>query len=58
MKVIVYVNYLGNTYNWDELNPDEKKEISEKLNDQMAKRLGYRRKAPRRVPADSIDSNY
>ena len=42
MKVIIYVNYKGQRYNWDELREEKQKEFTEKLNKQTANALGYK----------------
>ena len=41
MKVLIFVNYQGNQYEWDNLTNEEKKEMTEKLNQQTADQLGY-----------------
>lgn len=50
MKVIVYVNYQGENLCWNDISGEKQKEIAEKLNEQTAKHLGYKRKAPKKVP--------
>ena len=41
MNVLIFVNYQGNQYEWDNLTDEEKKEMTEKLNQQTADQLGY-----------------
>ena len=41
MNVLIFVNYQGNQYEWDNLTNEEKKEMTEKLNQQTADQLGY-----------------
>ena len=41
MKVVVFVNYQGKQYQWDNLTNEEKKKMTEKLNRQTADQLGY-----------------
>ncbi len=41
MKVLIFVNYQGNQYEWDNLTNEEKKEMTKKLNQQTADQLGY-----------------
>lgn len=41
MKVLIFVNYQGNQYEWDNLTEQEKKKMTEKLNQQTADQLGY-----------------
>ncbi len=41
MKVLIYVNYQGQEYCWDDLTDEQKKEIRKKLNKQTADQLGY-----------------
>lgn len=44
MKVVIYVNHKGQTYNWDDLTKSQQKEFTEKLNQQTADQLGYVKK--------------
>jgi hypothetical protein len=41
LKVLIFVNYQGNQYEWDNLTDEEKKKMTEKLNQQTADQLGY-----------------
>ena len=41
MNVLIFVNYQGNQYEWDNLTEQEKKEMTKKLNQQTADQLGY-----------------
>ncbi len=41
MKVLIFVNYQENQYEWDNLTEQEKKKMTEKLNQQTADQLGY-----------------
>ena len=41
MKVLIFVNYQENQYEWDNLTEQEKKKMTKKLNQQTADQLGY-----------------
>lgn len=41
MKVLIYVNYQGQEYCWDDLTEEQKQEFREKLNKQTADQLGF-----------------
>lgn len=41
LNVLIFVNYQGNQYEWDNLTEQEKKKMTEKLNQQTADQLGY-----------------
>ena len=41
MKVLIYVNYQGQEYCWDDLTEEQKQEFRTQLNKQTAKKLGY-----------------
>ena len=41
MDVLIYVNYQGKEYCWDDLSKSQQKEFTEKLNQQTANQLGY-----------------
>ena len=41
MNVLIFVNYQGNQYEWDNLTVQENKEMTKKLNQQTADQLGY-----------------
>lgn len=42
MNVVIYVNYQGKEYRWDDLTKNQKNEFTEKLNKQTADQLGYK----------------
>lgn len=42
MKVLIYVNYQGKEYCWDDLTEEQKQEFRKKLNKQTADALGYK----------------
>lgn len=44
MKVLIYINYQGKEYFWDDLLEKQKKEFRTKLNNQTANVLGYKQK--------------
>ena len=59
MNVLIFVNYQGNQYEWDNLTEQEKKKMTEKLNQQTADQLGYEkeiikidRRTRKRMPAE------
>lgn len=41
MKVLIYINYNGTEYCWDELTKEQQEQFKEKLNSQTAAALGY-----------------
>ncbi len=43
MEVLIYVNYQGKEYCWDDLTEEQKEKLREKLNKQTAEQLGLRK---------------
>lgn len=43
MKVLIYVDYQGKEYCWDNLTEEQKEKLREELNKQTAEQLGLRK---------------
>lgn len=41
MEVLIYVNFQGKEYCWNDLTEEQKQKFREKLNEQTANQLGF-----------------